>query len=161
VLSEEEDTWKSTAKGKYRKQVAELTSYLALPKVLLAAQRADEINIQRLASKATKLLTKAFLNEKTEDNTLRLNGPKMLKLRDMFLDSIVERGLKGGQVMPNKIVHTILKNPRISRGMELALDAQWKDLWKQVVEQVKANAAEEGLEFDPTCMVPICDVSGP
>jgi hypothetical protein len=62
--------------------------------------------------------------------------------------------------MPHEIVSTILKNSQISRGMELALDAQWKDLWKQVVEQVKANAAEEGLEFDPTRMVPMCDVSG-
>lgn len=43
--------------------------------------------------------------------------------------------------------------------MELALDAQWKDLSKNVVHQVQTKAAEEGLEFNPTRMVPLSDVS--
>eukprot|EP00980_Cylindrotheca_fusiformis_P007205 scaffold1525_cov142-Cylindrotheca_fusiformis.AAC.5 len=154
-----EDSWKSGAKGKYRKQLAQLTSFLALPEVLLAAHRADEIEISRVASKATKLLTKAFLNENKEGATAK--DPKRIRLREMFLDAIVEKGLKGGQVAPHEIVSTIMKNRNnISDGMKLALDAQWKSLWAGVVKDVKAKAAEEGLEFDPTKMVPISDVSG-
>jgi hypothetical protein len=61
----------------YRKQVAELTRHLDLPEVLLAAKRADEINFHRVASKATKLLTKAFFNEGKK----RYNDPKRFKLR--------------------------------------------------------------------------------
>jgi hypothetical protein len=67
----------SRAKANYRKQVAELTRHLDLPEVLLAAKRADEINFHRVASKATKLLTKAFFNEGKK----RSNDPKRFKLR--------------------------------------------------------------------------------
>jgi hypothetical protein len=154
----DDSSWKSAGKTRYRKQVVELTSYLALPEILLAARRADEINIhQRVASKATKLLTNAFLNERA-DGELRSKDPKRLRLRDIFIETIMQKGLKGGQVMPHEIVATILKGD-VSRTKELALDAQWKDIWKNVVTQVKAKAAEEGVEFDPTRMVPLCDVS--
>ena len=115
--------WKSVAKAKYRKQVAEPTSFLALPEVLLAAKREDEIKFERVASKATKRLTHVFLNE-DKFGQLRSSEPKRMKLRDMFLDHIVEKGLKGDQVMPHEIVSTILKNRRISKGVELSLDAQ-------------------------------------
>jgi hypothetical protein len=154
---EANEVWQSRAKANYRKQVAELTRYLDLPEVLLAAKRADEINFHRVASKATKLLTKAFLNEGKK----RSDDPKRIKLRQMFVDHIVKNGLKGGQVMPHEIVASIINSTHpISKEMELALDAQWKDIWKQVVDQVKAKAAEEGLEFNPTQMVPLVDVSG-
>ena len=153
--------WKRWAKTQYRKQVSELTEYLALPEVLFAAQRADEINLARVASKATKNLTKAFLNEHCKTGRLRSNDAKRLKLRDLFLEQMMKRGLKGGQVMPHEIVERIFKDgSKITKGMELALDAMWNDMWKQVLKQVKAKAKEEGVEFDPTQMVPICDVSG-
>jgi Domain of unknown function (DUF2828) len=153
-------SWESDTNKKYRKDVTKLTSYLALPEVLLTAKRADEIEIYRAASKATKILTRAFLNE-NKSGDFRSNDPKRMRLRDMFLDTIIERGLKGTQVMPHEIVSTIMKNGhQISTGMKLSLDAQWKSIWKDVVEQVQAKAAAEGLEFDPTRMVPICDVSG-
>jgi hypothetical protein len=42
---------------------------------------------------------------------------------------------------------------------ERVLDAQWKDLWKDVVKQVTTKAKEEGLNFNPTRMVPLSDVS--
>lgn len=155
-----EDSWKSVAKRKYRKQLTKLTSFLALPEVLLAAHRADEIEIARVASKATKILTRAFLYE-TKGGTLRPEeDAKRIRLREMFLDVIVEKGLKGGQVAPHEIVATIMKNQNISTGMEMSLEAQWKNLWAGVVKDVKAKAAEEGLDFDPTKMVPISDVSG-
>ena len=156
---EDEGRWKSQGKAMYRKQVSDLTSFLGLPEVLLASRREDEIAFERVASKATKLLTKVFLNE-NEEGQARSNDPKRVKLRDLFLDHIVKKGLKGGQVMPHEIVATILKNGHISRGMELSLDAQWKSLWKTVVDQVQAKAREEGVDFNPTQMVPICDVSG-
>lgn len=156
---EENSSWESSAKRDYRRLLAELTAFLKLPEVLLAAHRADEIEIQRVASKATKNLTRAFLNER-KSGELRSDDAKRSKLRDMFLDSIVEKGLKGGQVMPHEIVKTIMDNRSLSTGMKMSLQAQWKSIWAGVVEQVKAKAKEEGLEFDPTQMVPISDVSG-
>jgi len=155
-----DDAWQSTAKQLYRKQLSKMTSYLKLPEILLAAQRADEIEISRVSSKATKLLSKAFLNE-DKYGGYRSEDAKRMRLRDIFFDSIIEKGLKGGQVFPHEIVKTILDNPNnISKGMTLALDAQWKDLWAGIIKDIKAKAAEEGLDFDPTKMVPISDVSG-
>ena len=154
-----QEMWKSNSKRQYRKMVAELTEHLELPEVMLAAQRADEIKLQHVASKATKNYTRAFLNE-TAQGRLRSNDAKRLKLRDMFLDTIVQKGLKGGQVMPHEFVSTIRKNKHISRGMELAMDAQWKNMTKEVLDQIQAKAEEDGGDFDPTRMVPICDVSG-
>jgi len=153
------DAWQSMAKKLYRKQLSKMTAYLALPEVLLAAQRADEIDIARVASKATKLLSHAFLNE-DKFGGMRSEDTKRMRLRDMFLDTIVKNGLKGGQVLPHEIVKTIMNNHNISSAMTLALDAQWKDLWAGIVKDVKAKAEEEGLEFDPTKMVALSDVSG-
>ena len=155
----EADEWKSTVKSKYRKTVSELTAYLELPEVLLSTQHEDEINFQKVASKATLLLTKTFLNEDKNGNK-RSNDPKRLRMSQMFIDQMLNKGLKGGALMPHEIVHRILNNKTISRAEELVLDAQWKDLWKTVVDQVKAKAEAEGSNFDPTRMVPLSDVSG-
>eukprot|EP00529_Nitzschia_sp_RCC80_P011027 CAMPEP_0113494112 /NCGR_PEP_ID=MMETSP0014_2-20120614/28940_1 /TAXON_ID=2857 /ORGANISM="Nitzschia sp." /LENGTH=639 /DNA_ID=CAMNT_0000387997 /DNA_START=15 /DNA_END=1934 /DNA_ORIENTATION=- /assembly_acc=CAM_ASM_000159 len=157
--SSSSSSWQSDRRKKYRCHLTKLTEYLSLPEVLLAANRADEIEIGRVASKATKLLSRAFLNE-TKSGEMRSEDAKRMRLRELFLDSIVERGLKGTQVMPHEIVSAILKNHRISTGMKMSLDAQWKSIWKDVVDQVKAKAEAEGLELDPTRMVSICDVSG-
>jgi hypothetical protein len=62
--------------------------------------------------------------------------------------------------MPHEIVHKIVNSSNISRAEELALDAQWKDLWMIVADQVKAKVEADGLDFDPTRMVPLSDVSG-
>ena len=154
-------SWQSDTRKKYRRQLSKMTEYLSLPEVLLAANRADEIEIGRVASKATKILSRAFLNE-TKTGEMRSEDTKRMRLRELFLDSIVERGLKGTQVMPHEIVSGIMKNLRISTGMKMSLDAQWKSIWKDVTDHVKAKAEAEGLELelDPTRMVPICDVRG-
>ncbi len=153
------ESWKSVAKAKYRKTVAELTSYYDLPEVLLSAKREEEINFEKVASKATFLLTKTFLNEDKRGNP-RSENPKRIQLAEKFMDVVLFKGLKGGQVMPHEIVKKIMANGTISSAQELVLDAQWKDIWKGVTEQVKAKAAENGLEFNPTRMVPLSDVSG-
>ena len=155
----EADEWKSTVKSKYRKTVSELTAYLELPEVLLSAQREDEINFQKVASKATLLLTKTFLNEDKEGNT-RSNDPKRLRMSQMFIDQMLNKGLKGSALMPHEIVRKILYSTTISRAEELVLDAQWKDLWKTVMDRVKAKAEADGSDFDPTRLVPLSDVSG-
>ena len=53
-----------------------------------------------------------------------------------------------------------MKNRHISKGVELSSDAQQKSLWKTVVDEVEIRAGQEGVEFNPTQMVPIWDVSG-
>lgn len=153
------DAWKSAAKSKYRKTVSELTAQLDLPEVLLSAQREDEINFGKVASKATLLLTKTFLNE-NKDGSQRSTNPKRIRMTEIFIDHMLSKGLKGKQLMPHEIVRKIMSKSNISRSEELVLDAQWKDLWKNVVEEVKAKAEAEGVDFDPTRMVPLSDVSG-
>lgn len=151
--------WQSSAKTRYRKVVAKLTSFFGLPEVFLSMERANEIEFHKVASKATLRLTKAFLNEDRHGN-VRSNDPKRIRMAEMFIEHLTRFGAKGGQVMPHEIVGKILKAGKMSRSQELVLDAQWKDLVKNVVEQVKAKAESEGLDFNPTRMVPLSDVSG-
>jgi hypothetical protein len=81
-------------------------------------------------------------------------------MTEMFIDQLVNNGLKGSQLMPHEIMQKILSTSKISRSEELVLDALWKDLWKNVVAEVKAKSEAEGLDFDPSRMVPLSDVSG-
>jgi hypothetical protein len=153
-------TWQSDRKARYRRTVAELASYFELPEVLLSLNRGDEINFHKVASKATLRLTKAFLNE-DKSGAQRSDAPTRIRLAEMFIEHLVSnKRVKGGQVMPHELVHKILYSGRISRCEELVLDAQWKDMVKTVVEQVKANAEIDGHDFNPTQMVPLSDVSG-
>jgi len=146
-------------KKTYRKQVTKLTSYLSLPEVFLSAQRADEIKFHKMTSKATLKLSTALLNE-TKSGLVRLpNDKKRQRCAELFMSYIVENGLKGGAIMPDEIVAEILRG-NVSPLREKVLDAQWKDLWRTVVHQVEAKAKEEGLNFNPTRMVPLSDVSG-
>ena len=151
--------WKSKSKADYRKTIAKLTAFLDLPEVLLSAQRADEIKFHKLASKATFRLSKALLNETVDGANKRSEDPKRIRLAELFLEHLTKKGLKGGQLMPHEIVEEILKK-KVSPIREKVLDAQWKSLWKSVVDQVQAKAKEEGLDFNPTRVVPLSDVSG-
>lgn len=151
------ETWESNAKARYRRAVAELTSYLELPEVLLAAQREDEINFGRMASKATFRLRNVLINQNAFGNP-RSENPKRIRLAERFLEHVVSKGLKGQQLMPHEIVRNILTG-NVTKEVELVLDAQWKNLWKGVKDQIKnANGEYKGL--NPTRMVPMADVSG-
>eukprot|EP00957_Ditylum_brightwellii_P043021 3259165-Ditylum_brightwellii.AAC.1 len=136
-----------------------LSAFLELPEVLLSAQRADEINFHKVASKATLRLSRAFLNEDMHGNQ-RSCDAKRIRLSEIFIDHMTSKGLKGGQVSPHEIVREVMNNHSITRAREMVLDAQWKDLWKNVVKEVEEKAKEEGLAFNPTQMVPLSDVSG-
>jgi hypothetical protein len=134
------------AKAKYRRTVSELTSFLQLPEVLLATQRADEINFSRLASKATMLLTKTLLNE-DEHGKPRSNDPKRVRLAQLFVEHLKKpQSIKGCQLDPHEIVRRIMSGRKISENEEAALDAQWKDLWRGVVEQVKALSMYKNMQ---------------
>ena len=154
------DGWESGAKRKYRKTVAELTSHLSLPEVLLAAKREEEIEFHRLASRATLRLQSVLLNE-TKNGDVRSNDPKRIRLAERFVARTIENGAKGGQIMPHEIVSKIMRSHKISKYQELLLDAQWKDIVASVVAETEKASKEAGAgEFVPTRMVPLSDVSG-
>ena len=158
VVREGADKWKSTAQKKYRHQVSMLTSFLKIPEVYLSAQREDEMDFGALASKATFKLSRALLNE-TKDGEIRRTDAKRIKCAELFVEHLTRKGLKGATLMPHEIVAEILKGS-VSPMRAKVLDALWKDLWKTVVDQVRVKAQEDGLDFDPTKMVPLSDVSG-
>ncbi len=143
----------------YRQGVSKLTAYLDLPEVYLSAQRADEIIFSKIASKATFKLSRALLNETKDGGTRHPNDPKRIKCANMFVQHLLHEGCKGQTLMPDEIVAEILKG-KVSPMRARVLDAQWKDLWKGVVEQARQRAQEDGLDFDPSKMVPLSDVSG-
>lgn len=136
-----------------------LTRYLDLPEVFLAAKHEDEIQIGKVASRATMLLRKVFMII-DKSGKERSDDLKRLMLAKRFTHQVVEKGFKGGQLMPHEIVKKILDSPCISHLEEQVFDAQWKDLWHNVVEQSADKAETDGLESNATRMIPLCDVSG-
>jgi Domain of unknown function (DUF2828) len=157
-LSHNDD--KSYIKSKYRKAVSKLTASLVLPEVLLAAKREEEINFARIASKATLLLRKVFMNE-DKSGKERSDNPKRIKLSQNFYDYMLKHGLKGTQVFPHEIVQKIFQNRKnISDFEARVFDAQWTNMWQDVVTKAREKAEKKGMAFNPTRMVPLADVSG-
>lgn len=151
-------SWESAAKATYRRVIAQLTSYMGLPEVLLALQREEEIQFERLASKATMRLTKTFLNQNKKQQE---ENHKRIKLAERFSEFVLDKKyLKGSQLMPHEIVAKIMRDGNMSAMEEQVLDALWKDLWRNVVKQTENMAKEQGDDFNPTRMVPLADVSG-
>ncbi|KAL3925429.1 MAG: hypothetical protein SGILL_000415 [Bacillariaceae sp.] len=148
-----EGSWESASKARYRRTVAKLTETLKLPEVLLASQREDEIEFGKVSSKATLRLRKVFLNE-DKAGEIRTKNPKRVRMTERFLDQIIEKGLKGAQLMPHEIVEKIIRG-KVSKPEAMVLDAQWKSLRESVLSQI--NNAEN--DVDPTKMVPLSDVS--
>lgn len=158
ATSASKDEWKSSGKAKFRKIVAELTSHLAIPEVLLAAKREDEIEFSRLASKATMVLRKVLLNEDKSGNR-RSEDVKRIKLGENFKKYLVDKGLKGKQLMPHEIVNKVLRG-NVSPHEEEVLDKMWKDLWQDVAKKVQVASKEDGRPgLSPARMVPMADVS--
>merc|ERR1712137_1048709 len=93
------------------------------------------------------------------DGQVRRIDAKRQKCAKLFVEHMVEKGLKGTTLMPHEIVAEILKG-NVSPMRAKVLDALWKDLWKKVVDQVRIKVQKDGLDFDPTKMVPLSDVSG-
>lgn len=147
----DKNNWKSSANAQYRRTLAALTERLKLPEVLLAAHREDEIRFKMLASKATLRLRHVLLNE-TKTGSQRSQNPKRIRLAARFIKYTAKSGLKGGQLMPHEIVSSILSKRKLSKGEELVLDAQWKNLREAVLKQMEGNVK--------TRMVPLSDVSG-
>jgi hypothetical protein len=148
--------WQSRPKRLYRKVVSQLTAELSLPEVLLAAQREEEIKFGLVASKATMLLRRVFMNQDKQGNR-RSERPERIAMADRFVEQLVSKGLKGSQLMPHEIVQKIMQN-KIGELEELVLDAQWKSLRESVVAQIQEAAQEAGKE--PTRLIPLSDVSG-
>lgn len=146
-------SWESASKAKYRRTLTQMTAFLKLPEVLLAAHREDEINFGLVASKATLRLRKVFLNEDKKGN-IRSTDPKRIRMTENFLEQTIRRGLKGAQLMPHEIVGKIRGN-RITKADAVVLDAQWKSMRESVLEQINTS----GGSFDTTKVVPLSDVS--
>lgn len=149
-------SWQSKSKRMYRKVLSELTAQLALPEVLLAAHREEEIEFGRIASRATMNLRRVFMNQ-DKHGQLRSKDPKRKDMAERFIEHVVTKGLKGAQIMPHEIVKKIMYQGVVSETEELILDAQWKALRESVVEQIEA-ALEEGDSLSR--LVPLSDVSG-
>ena len=147
--------WQSRPKRLYRKVVSQLTAQLSLPEVLLAAQREEEIKFGLVASRATMLLRRVFMNQDQRGNR-RSERPQRIAMADRFVEHLVSKGLNGSQLMPHEIVQQIMTK-KISQLEEVVLDALWKSLRDSVVARIQA-AQEAGME--PTRLLPLSDVSG-
>lgn len=157
----------------YRTKVATLTTCLALPEVLMCAKQYQNLNFERLASKAMRNYTKAILNEKRKgtctdeydetgnrypDDKDRIAARK--KLREWITQGKLDK-LKGGQLDPHEIMTKLVKS---SSSLEKdVLRAQWELKKKDVIEQVQAIMSEHGDDTKQNGvgrLFPMIDVSG-
>jgi len=145
----------NNAKKWYRKNVTELTQYLALPEVYLSTQKADEINFARMASKATLRLMKALLNKKLKSSDIRYpDDARRILCAELFTKHLKTKGLHGAQLQPHEIVKKILAGKYISEEERIGLNAQWESLRQSVLDQVGQEK-----EFNLEKMVALSDVS--
>jgi hypothetical protein len=88
--------WKNKSKADCSKLVAKLTALPLLPEVFLRAQRADEMNLDRLATKATLRLSKTLLNQ-IKAEKVRPEDPTRIHLAQMVVKHLNNNGLGVGR----------------------------------------------------------------
>lgn len=155
---------------KYRKMVSELTKKLNVPEIYMCAKNYHMIEFEKVASKALKTYSKAFLNEKAKgslgynmqetgnrypDDIDRVSTRK--KLLQFIQDGNISK-LKGAQLDPHEIMSKLAHS---SSSVECEiLRAQWARKKEDVINQTK-KLMEESSNFKGIgrC-IPMIDVSG-
>jgi hypothetical protein len=155
---------------KYRKMVSELTKKLNVPEIYMCAKNYHMIEFEKVASKALKTYSKAFLNEKAKgslgynmqetgnrypDDIDRVSTRK--KLLQFIQDGNISK-LKGAQLDPHEIMS---KLARSSSSVESEiLRAQWVRKKEDVINQTKKlMETSSNLKGIGRC-IPMIDVSG-
>jgi hypothetical protein len=133
------------ASAKYRRLLSSLRRALAVPEVLMCAQKWAEINFAKVSSLCLDRHKRAFLNEgkdRARDNLDRL------ACREHLLEMITEKGvsgLKGKQLFPHELVQQVLNPKRgdLSDAVCAILNIQWEAVRNGLLEMVEARKAEQ------------------
>ncbi len=170
---------------KYRKKVSMLTDKLNVPEVLMCAKQYANIEFEKVASKAMKQYTKAFLNEKNSkddyegfhssiskengnrfpDDTDRVECRK--KLLEFIQTSKINK-IKGAQLEPYEILNNLVNSS--SDAEKSILLAQWEAKKFDIINQCKKIMEENNDTYFEdqeqihingigSC-IPMMDVSG-
>ena len=155
---------------KYRKMVSELTKKLNVPEIYMCAKTYHMIEFEKVASKALKTYSKAFLNEKSKGSlgyNMQETGNRYpgdidrvstrKKLLQFIQDGNISK-LKGGQLDPHEIMSKLAYS---SSSVESEiLRAQWARKKEDVINQTK-KLMENSSNFKGIgrC-IPMIDVSG-
>jgi Mg-chelatase subunit ChlD len=139
------------ASAKYRRLLSSLRRALAVPEVLMCAQKWAEINFAKVSSLCLDRHKRAFLNEgkdRARDNLDRL------ACREHLLEMIAEKGvsgLKGKQLFPHELVQQVLNPKRgdLSDAVCAILNIQWEAVRNGLLEMVEARKAEQAQESMP------------
>ncbi len=153
---------------KYRKKVTMLTSQLNVPEVLMCAKKYANIEFEKVASKAMKQYSKAFLNEKENEakkHNYKETGNRFPNDKDRVdcrrnLLEFIQEGklgkLKGKQLEPYEILKS-LKNA-CSDVEKTILESQWQVRKTDVIQQCQ-QLLSESFNGIGKC-IPMMDVSG-
>jgi hypothetical protein len=155
---------------KYRKMVSELTKKLNVPEIYMCAKNYQMIEFEKVASKALKAYSKAFLNEKVKgrlEYNMQETGNRYpydmdrvqtrKKLLQFIKDGNISK-LKGSQLDPHEIMSKLAhSSSTVEREI---LRAQWICKKEDVINQTK-KLMEESSNFKGIgrC-IPMIDVSG-
>ena len=160
--------------SQYRKSVSALTKKLEIPEVYMCAKNYQALTFERIASKAMRNYTRAFLNEKRKGacpaqydesgNRFPYDADRVAarkKLREFILQGKLDK-LKGAQLDPHEIMTKLVQSP--SSLEKEVLRAQWKLKKEDVLKQCQALMAEMAGEDVPSTgvgrLLPMIDVSG-
>jgi hypothetical protein len=161
---------------KYRKKVSMLTEKLNVAEVMMCAKKYSSIEFEKVASKAMKQYTKAFLNEKESESKYKYpetgnrypTDKDRIECRKKLLEFIKEGKIdkiKGKQLEPYEILKA-LKFSDIDAEKTI-LESQWQVRKADVIQQCQQlltesfNSSEENKSFTGIgkC-IPMMDVSG-
>jgi hypothetical protein len=161
-------------KKRYREVVSALSTALDVPEVKMCARRYASINMAAVPSRCMKAQSKAFANDlKDSPHTVSqgITGNRhpededRVTARKHLVDTLMSKGVKGGQVYPDEFVGDILDGMVRSVMGRQVVNAQWTSMREGIAQMVSeriALAAGAGGAGAGALgkLVPLCDVSG-
>uniref|UniRef100_A0A7S3JUV8 TROVE domain-containing protein n=1 Tax=Aureoumbra lagunensis TaxID=44058 RepID=A0A7S3JUV8_9STRA len=161
---------------KYRQLIVSLNTKLSTTEIKMCGKRWREISISSVPSLCLAKTRKAFLNEKLKrqkplTGELAVTGDRYpddedrVECRQNLRDAVIKKkSIKGSQLFPHQLVHTIIKQHRSTSTLEDdVMNAQWQNLIASVREsfaQVNDSDIANEKKIDLGNLVALVDVSG-
>jgi hypothetical protein len=167
---------RNNGKKQYRQLVAKLTKVLDVPEVKMCGKRFSELEFAKVPSVCTKKFLKAFLNEQVErepaaeeeeTGNRHPDDEDRIVCRQNLRQAAIDQKVKGKQLYPHEVVDSLYRSlcsnrVKVSSLQKVVLDAQWKDIRRNLLAQLAA-AAGEGASAPSISLgklIPMSDVSG-
>lgn len=135
----------SWAEMTMRKRLSALHKALDIPEVLMCAQKWDEIQFSKVASKCLEKNTHAFLDENKYGNRRHPEDESREQCREHLIEQLT-KGVKGAQIEPYRLVEKFF-NRTHSTGVKMVGNAQWETFMASTKAQIEARLTQDNLDL--------------